>query len=147
MEKFLVKHLEDWTTVARSITPHLRSGTILTLSGPLGAGKTTFVQALAKELGSQSAPKSPTFSLLRTYGLKTGSDVRRLVHVDAYRIEKPKDVLPLNLDEELTEPGTILAIEWPENLQAWLDRQTTKKIALTINLEENDTREVLLNAP
>ena len=146
MKKFLIKKLEDWTAVAEAVAESLEPRAILTLSGPLGAGKTTFVQALAKELGSTSAPKSPTFSLLRTYGLKKGADVRRLIHVDAYRIEKPEDVLPLNLDEELAEPGTVLAIEWPENLQAWLERQTTKKITLAINLQKNGTREVALTS-
>jgi tRNA threonylcarbamoyladenosine biosynthesis protein TsaE len=121
---FSIKSLADWDTLAQTIAPDLKAGSILALSGPLGAGKTTFVQALARALGSKDKPKSPTFALMRIYRLKHPK-LKRLIHVDAYRIENENDLLVLNLDEELAEPGTILAIEWPENIEKWL---RTKKV-------------------
>ena len=145
MKKILVKTLKDWDKIAQMIVPRLKSGTIIALSGPLGAGKTTFVQILARTLGAKVNPRSPTFSLLRTYKLKAkSSKLVRLVHVDAYRIENEKDVRPLNLEEELKEPGTILSIEWPENIKNWLTHQSTPIIHLSIQLQKNNSRLITL---
>ncbi len=132
---FVVKTKEDWDLLAKQLAPTLKPGMILALSGPLGAGKTTFVQALAKTLGAKTSPRSPTFSLVRTYPLRVGaiheSPLRRLVHVDAYRIEQPNDILALNLDEELMELGTLLAIEWPENVEKWLKKRNVWSMRIT----------------
>jgi len=123
---------EDWNIVAREIAARLKDGDILTLAGPLGAGKTTFVQALAIALGAERLPKSPTFSMLRTYQI-SANGLSRLLHVDAYRIENEIDLIPLDLDDELCIPGTILVIEWPENILGWL--KTRSHHALTIEID------------
>jgi tRNA A37 threonylcarbamoyladenosine biosynthesis protein TsaE len=56
---------------------------------------------------------------MRSYPIKKG-DVKRLLHVDAYRIEHPSEILALDLDEELADRKIAVAIEWPENITAWL---------------------------
>jgi tRNA threonylcarbamoyladenosine biosynthesis protein TsaE len=122
----------SWSTVALNVARTLKSGSILALQGELGAGKTTFVQALAKALGAKRVPKSPTFSLLRTYPVKHGA-IRRLLHVDAYRIEDEHDLIPLDLDAELSEPGSILAVEWPENVSAWLKKRKHMTLRITVS--------------
>jgi tRNA threonylcarbamoyladenosine biosynthesis protein TsaE len=143
-QTFVVRQVEDWKAVARNVAAQLQPGMIVTLSGPLGAGKTTFVQYLAKELGTKSVPRSPTFSLVRSYRLPvTDYPLRRLLHVDAYRIEDEKDLLPLNLDEELRELGTVMVIEWPENMTTWLKRQRMLQLALVIDPQPNGSRHVL----
>lgn len=125
---------EDWKDVAREIAGELRDGDILTLSGPLGAGKTTFVQALASALGSASTPKSPTFSMLRTYPI-SANGLSHMMHVDAYRIENEADMIPLDLDEELLIPGTILVLEWPEHVAQWLSTRPHRHLVIEINGE------------
>jgi tRNA threonylcarbamoyl adenosine modification protein YjeE len=120
-----------WSLVARNIIPVLKPGSILALQGPLGAGKTTFVQALAKELGALRVPKSPTFSLLRTYAVKCGG-IRRLLHVDAYRIHTAVDLIPLDLDAELSEGDAVLVLEWPENVTSWLRRRSHRVLRIDI---------------
>jgi len=98
---------------------------ILALSGALGAGKTTCVQHLAKTLGIRKTPQSPTFALLRAYRLpQPVNGISRLVHVDAYRIDDERDLLPLDLDAELADGKTLIVIEWAENMQKWLASQT-----------------------
>ena len=138
---FRIETPSDWERYAQILAGELQPGVIVGLSGPLGAGKTTFTQALAKILGAQGEPRSPTFSLMRTYALTSHPSLRRLIHIDAYRIEKSSDLLAMNLEEELAEPGTILVIEWPENILSWLERQRTYHL-LTISLEENDVRTI-----
>jgi tRNA threonylcarbamoyladenosine biosynthesis protein TsaE len=147
MKTMRVAAVEDWQSVARELVKTIKPGMILELSGPLGAGKTTFVQALARELGSKTEPKSPTFALVRSYALPKSAANRapiRLVHVDAYRIEKPEDIVTLGLDELLAEPGTIMAIEWPENIATWLSRPSVKKIHVRITVREDGSRTVVL---
>jgi tRNA threonylcarbamoyladenosine biosynthesis protein TsaE len=138
---FSIHSFSDWDHWAEELVPEFTTGTILGLSGPLGAGKTTFTQALARALGAEGDPRSPTFSLMRTYQLKKHPTLRRLVHIDAYRLEKPGDFLALNLEEEMNEPGTLVVIEWPENIQAWLERQQ-EYYWMTIVPRAGETREV-----
>ena len=83
------------------------------LKGELGAGKTTFVQFVAKELGVTDTVPSPTFTLLRTYPIQT-KPFTKLVHIDAYRLSssEPDSV---GLKNYLEDPASLVFIEWPEN--------------------------------
>lgn len=125
VSRFDVKEVEDWQNVANALVRLVKPDSIVSLSGPLGAGKTTLVQYLAKILGAPKRAISPTFALMRIYKLKfqTHNDIHRLVHVDAYRLEDAKDLVVLDLDEELMEPGTVVLIEWPENIKSWLSKK------------------------
>jgi tRNA threonylcarbamoyl adenosine modification protein YjeE len=79
------------------------------------------VQALAKALGAKGVPRSPTFSLMRTYQVGKRIGIKRLIHVDAYRLESLGDAHALGLDEELAGNDTVLAIEWAEKLGTMLN--------------------------
>jgi tRNA threonylcarbamoyladenosine biosynthesis protein TsaE len=140
---FIINNLEDWDTLAQRLVLEVRPGTILTLSGPLGAGKTTFVQALAKELGVKVAPVSPTFSLVRTYKTKHPM-LKKLVHVDAYRLDRTEDVMTLGLEELLEEEGVILCLEWPEQVEAWLKKYEGRMVKVVI-VQKDLIREVAIS--
>lgn len=141
-QTYHITDLASWAPCLEQLERTLRPGMIVALSGPLGAGKTTFVQALAKHLGSEVSPRSPTFSLLRTYPLKK-TPFERLLHVDAYRIEQEEDLRILNLEEELEERGTIAAIEWPEQIPGWIDERTDSIVRLTIT-QDGEERTAML---
>lgn len=96
---------------ARTLPPD----TTLALHGDLGAGKTTFVQGLARGFGIAEPVTSPTFNL---YTLHRAPQ-RLLVHLDAYRIESPRELEDLLLEDFLVSPW-CLAVEWPEKVAAWL---------------------------
>jgi len=133
----------EWKEVVDALIEHLRAPMILALSGPLGAGKTTFVQALAQALGVEDRPRSPTFSLLRAYVLPVEvRGIRRLVHIDAYRLETANDVYALDLEGELSEPGTIVAMEWPEQLGDALQAFGVPILKIGIQPSENGERVV-----
>ncbi|HPF95635.1 MAG TPA: tRNA (adenosine(37)-N6)-threonylcarbamoyltransferase complex ATPase subunit type 1 TsaE [bacterium] len=142
-QTFTITTLNDWEALAKDIAKILVPGQIFALQGDLGAGKTTFVQALAAAMGSKSAPKSPTFSLMRTYSVKTTSGIKRLIHVDAYRIESDEDFRVLDLDEELAGGDAILALEWPERVEGWIKKHEKQVLMFSI-VQEGETRHVTL---
>lgn len=133
-QRFSVPSVEDWSDIAGVVVSRLKPGDIVALSGPLGAGKTTFVQVLAKALGIKRIPQSPTFSLMRTYRLpKKMHGISRLIHVDAYRLEHEAELRVLDLDEELSDRQSVLVMEWPENVPRFLGGRkglTTIKISV-----------------
>jgi tRNA threonylcarbamoyladenosine biosynthesis protein TsaE len=93
---------------AAAIADLLEPGDVILLDGDLGAGKTTFIQGLARALGVTEVVTSPTFILMRVYGTKSGFD---LLHVDVYRLERLSEVVDLALPEMLDE-GAVAVVEW-----------------------------------
>ena len=89
--------------------------TIVALSGPLGAGKTSLTQAIALELGVVERVVSPTFVVAKWYAPGTGP-FTSLVHMDAYRIESEDELGPLGFFSVVEKPNTLVIIEWPEKL-------------------------------
>lgn len=90
---------------------------VLLLAGELGAGKTTFMQAFAREMGVAETVQSPTFVLMRSYDISCGT-FNRLVHIDAYRLTAPEEFKALKPQEFLTDPHAIVCIEWPERIES-----------------------------
>lgn len=117
--------LEELHYFARNVLSmvHLReksSGAfVLALRGDLGAGKTTFVQALAKELGVHAVVQSPTYVLMKSYPL-AWDGFNKLVHIDAYRLEEPAQLAQLRPEEFLHDPHTLVVVEWPERVEGVL---------------------------
>ncbi len=100
---------------------------VVALYGDLGAGKTTFVQFLAKALGIKEKILSPTFVIMKTFSLSkpTGS-FKFLTHIDAYRLKSAKDLIALGLKDLLKNKENILVIEWPEKIERYLPSNTVR---------------------
>ena len=95
-------------------------GGVISLSGPLGAGKTLLVKALAAELGiEERAVASPTFLIAGEYATARAAAPWRLVHVDFYRVESEAELEAAGLLDWL-EDGTLLIAEWGERFSAAL---------------------------
>lgn len=104
----LCRSEEETRHAARTLAADLPPGTVLSLEGPLGAGKTCFVKGLAEGLGiDPAAVSSPTFTLIHEY---EGGRLP-LVHMDLYRIESESELEGLGLDDCLAGPGAA-TIEW-----------------------------------
>jgi tRNA threonylcarbamoyladenosine biosynthesis protein TsaE len=100
-------------------------GTILTLEGDLGAGKTTLAQAIARGWGVTSEVTSPTYAIVQEYAAPRGP----LHHLDLYRLERPDQLAPIGWDEICRARGLVL-VEWPERAGARLPREV-QRIQLT----------------
>ena len=104
---------------AASLAAQASGATLVTLSGELGAGKTAFTKAAAKALGVDETVTSPTFVLEKIYLLPEGA-FRRLVHIDAYRLEGGSEIAPLGFDELMQDAGNLIMLEWPEKVSGGL---------------------------
>ncbi|HVY73103.1 MAG TPA: tRNA (adenosine(37)-N6)-threonylcarbamoyltransferase complex ATPase subunit type 1 TsaE [Candidatus Paceibacterota bacterium] len=92
---------------------------VVALQGDLGAGKTTFTQALAAELGITETIQSPTYVLMKDYPISFGR-FTKLIHIDAYRLESPEEFAALKPETFLTNPENLVVIEWPERIEGQL---------------------------
>lgn len=97
--------------------------TLLTLSGELGSGKTTFVRGLAKALGLKNRILSPTFILSREYPLDN-LPFQKFIHIDLYRLSEKVNDESLGLDEILADSANLVVIEWPERLGSSLPEES-----------------------
>ena len=128
MEKMVITEVSELEAVAEKIlelaqAQRSESAVVCALYGDLGAGKTTFTQALARMLGVTEVVTSPTFVIMKGYELTTQS-FEKLVHIDAYRIEEIDEMRVLGFGELLHEKGTIMCIEWAENIGSLLPEAT-----------------------
>lgn len=121
---------------AQEITDH---AAIVTLTGDLGAGKTTFTQQLAKHLGVTEPVVSPTFGIMKGYELDDNKYFDRLIHIDAYRIEDMSEVGPLRFTELFKETRTLICLEWPEKIAGIVPEQ---KVDVVIEIGEGESRVV-----
>lgn len=115
MPTFPIETEKDTLTLGGDLARVAHAGEIVTLSGPLGAGKTVFARGFITErVGSGTEVASPTFTLAHVYD----SVAPPIWHFDFYRIETPQDIEELGLDEALA--GGISVIEWPERAMTLL---------------------------
>ncbi len=145
METFNVLSPIGMWDVARASLARLaaapRSGAaVVSLSGELGAGKTTFTQALAGVLGASGPVQSPTYVIMRKHPLPQGAAWQTLVHIDAYRLKNAADLTAIAWAELLTNPGNLIVIEWPERVEGALPEGA---LWLNFSHETPETRRVL----
>ncbi len=121
----LIELEEEAKRFVNTLAPSLRGATLVTLSGELGAGKTAFTKAVAHALGVEEIVTSPTFVLEKIY-LLSNQSFKRLIHIDAYRLEKGSDLASLGFDELMKDSGNLILLEWPENVAGALPEPDIK---------------------
>ena len=99
--------------VGRSLQP----GAVVTFEGDLGAGKTTFIQAVVRGLGVSQPATSPTYALVHRYQGARGP----VFHLDCFRLRSPDEAADLDWEGLLAEGDAIL-VEWPERAGNWIPR-------------------------
>lgn len=129
--------MEESAALARDALRRAAPGALLLLTGPLGAGKTTFTQLLAAELGSSASVSSPTYTLVHEYPTPEGP----LVHIDAYRLPDAAALVGLGLDDYL-ERSRLVVVEWGAPLKALYP----EALVLELSLEPTGEHEVRRSA-
>ncbi|MFA7309495.1 MAG: tRNA (adenosine(37)-N6)-threonylcarbamoyltransferase complex ATPase subunit type 1 TsaE [Candidatus Paceibacterota bacterium] len=115
-----------------------KTATVVTLSGELGAGKTTFTQGIAHALGVEETVSSPTYVIEKIYAL-ADKEWERLIHIDAYRLKSAHELDVLGWKDMLADPGAIIILEWPEKVAAAMPES-----ALHISFEIHEEERILV---
>jgi tRNA threonylcarbamoyladenosine biosynthesis protein TsaE len=107
----------DTRALGRALGRAAQPGTVLALTGPLGAGKTQLAKGVAQGLDVESVVNSPTFVLMNEHEGRM-----RLFHIDAYRLDDPEEALAAGLLDERQASG-VTVVEWADRLDGWLPEQ------------------------
>lgn len=132
------KSLTDTLVFAKEYLKSLHGGDVLCLHGDLGAGKTAFVKGLGLALGIKEELTSPTFALLNVYPLDNAlNGITELIHIDAYRLKRPEELIEIGGEDYLQRPNTLTVIEWPEKADEIIANYQTKHLRFT-HLSESE---------
>ncbi len=123
MNTIHIKSLEEINEAAREFIRKMGDNTVFAFYGKMGAGKTTFIKALCKELGVTEEVNSPTFAIINEYRSETTSEL--IYHFDFYRIKKLEEVYDLGY-EDYFYSGALCFIEWPELIEELLPSDAKK---------------------
>lgn len=136
---------EETRAAGRAFARQLQPGDIVLLEGPLGSGKTLFVQGIAEGFGAALPVTSPSFVLLQEYPLGAG---RVLRHLDLYRISDPAvDLDRMGLSELLDDPQAITVVEWADRLPKDLLRSDIRALRVRIAHGEKDDERIIVTDP
>jgi tRNA threonylcarbamoyladenosine biosynthesis protein TsaE len=119
----------DTQRAGEELASLLRPGDVVLLSGQLGAGKTTFVQGVARGLGVVERVTSPTFTMVRPHDCHNEWGISTLLHADVYRVQNLAEVADLALGE-LVEESAVALVEWGDLASTLFGREV-----LTIQFE------------
>lgn len=130
--------LKELPEAANQIIEQAASNKLWTFYGEMGAGKTTLIKAICKQLGVMDEVSSPTFSLVNEYKTKDG---KHIYHFDFYRIKNLEEVYDMGY-EEYFYSGAICLIEWPEKIKELLVDEVVFNIKIEKSGEEG--RKILM---
>lgn len=140
--KYETNNLEETQKIADNFARNLNlnpQATVVGLYGELGAGKTSFVQGVAKSLGILGNIVSPTFVIEKIYEIVGEQNkFKKLIHIDAYRLEHSDELLHIGWREIISDPQNLVLIEWPEKVADIMP----KHIRINLKHVTPDSREI-----
>ena len=116
---YLLKNTKDTLSLGKRIAKGLKPGAVIALTGPLGAGKTTLAQAIARGLCVSERMASPTFTIVQEYR----SGRLPLFHFDVYRVSDPDELFEIGFEEYLHAGGVCL-VEWADLIEEVMPENT-----------------------
>ena len=132
---YTITQIEE-TAKAVVETIQKQNGQLFAFYGQMGAGKTTLIKAICKELGVQDEVNSPTFAIVNEY---EGTN-QTIFHFDFYRINRPEEALDFGLYDYFAS-GNICLMEWPECIEPLLPDDTIK---IQISVIDDNTRKITI---
>lgn len=136
----IVYQLEQMDEVAEKFLSLTKGYVVFAFSGELGAGKTTLISALCRQLGVEEVVSSPTFAIIQQYNTRFGKNI---FHMDLYRIKDEEEAIHSGLEDSLLS-GDICMVEWPENAPGIFPRNTVKT---RIEIPNRKERKLIIQIP
>jgi len=134
----MVYKINDLKEIAKKIISQAGDKTIWRFEGEMGAGKTTLIKEICKQLGVLNNVQSPTFSIVNEYLTKDGENI---YHFDCYRLKKESEALDFGI-EEYFDSGNICLLEWAEKIESLLPNDC---FTIKINVIDENSRKLSLN--
>lgn len=126
MESYFSKGIEDLEVLAKQLIPKFRIPGVVCFYGEMGAGKTTLIKQICKELGVKDSVFSPTYTLVNEYEYNG----KPLYHFDFYRINEESEAFDMGYEDYFFSDGLCL-VEWPEKIENLIPEDAIKvKITL-----------------
>lgn len=138
--KIKIDGLEGLPEAARQFIKAMTPGRVYAFHGTMGAGKTTFISEVVRQLGSNDEPNSPTFSIVNIYDTREWG---RVYHLDCYRIDDDEEALDMGI-EDYFDIGNTAFVEWPDRVENFLPDDT---IAVSITADDNGERSLTIEDP
>lgn len=132
-----VDSIEQLPEAAHRFVEMMEDETVYAFYGDMGAGKTTFINQLCKELGvDDDDTSSPSFSIINEYRSSTTAEL--IYHFDLYRIEDIDEALDIGV-EDYFDSGALCLLEWPERIEPLLPDDT---VVVNIKVNDDNTRTI-----
>lgn len=109
--RIALENIEDTKRGAREFIDAMGANRIFAFRGEMGAGKTTFISEVCRQLGVRDVANSPSFSIVNEYVAEPSGDI--IYHFDFYRLDSPQEALEVGIDDYFYS-GRLCLIEWPE---------------------------------
>lgn len=138
MKKIIMKSLDDLDSAAKEFLEATSGKTVFAIYGSMGAGKTTFIKALCRQLQVKDDVTSPTFAIINEYQTRSNEAI---YHFDLYRLKNIDEANALGTEDYLYS-GNRCFIEWPEIIEPLLPDDFVR---IDISESENHQREIIIN--
>lgn len=140
--EIIIPSLDKIDDAAQEFLGIMDDATIYAFYGEMGAGKTTFINALSKALGVVDDPtSSPSFSIINEYRSDTTAEL--IYHFDLYRLENLEEAFDIGV-EDYFDSGALCLIEWPERIADILPDDTVR---VDISVLDDDSRRLVVTIP
>lgn len=140
--EIVIPSLDKIDDAAQEFLGIMDDATIYAFYGEMGAGKTTFINALSKALGVEDDPtSSPSFSIINEYRSDTTAEL--IYHFDLYRLENLEEAFDIGV-EDYFDSGALCFIEWPERIADILPDDTVR---VDISVLDDDSRKLTVTMP
>lgn len=137
-----INSLEDLEMAAYKFMTEMDDFTVFAFYGQMGAGKTTFINELCRQLGVETdVTNSPSFAIINEYRSDTTAEL--IYHFDCYRLENEQEAVDIGA-EDYFDSGAVCLIEWPERIEGLLPDDTVR-VDLTVN--DDETRQLKVTFP
>ena len=137
MKTFSIDNQSELITVAQAIKTLCNSHSVFIIDGEMGAGKTTLVREICKQLQVQDEVSSPTYGIVNTYFSEEYGEIN---HFDFYRIENEEEAMYSGLDEQLNS-GNICFVEWVERIPKLLPENCVR---VNIDIVDTNRRKITI---
>lgn len=139
----VIKDKEALAQAAREFAALMGDYTVFAFYGPMGAGKTTFINALSRVLGvEEDMANSPSFSIINEYRSDTTAEL--IYHFDLYRLESLDEAMDIGVDDYF-DSGALCLLEWPERIEPMLPDDTVR-VDIAVD-EATDARTLTVTLP